>query len=136
MRADRKVSVEHKEKYTVDGETLGVLLRQLWLYTRLAPLGRLLLQEAFILLMASFTGTRPAFLVPRKRQHQTPKQRPSKVEFVSDLPQLAIYDHLPACLSYQDIELSLLANREENSTIPIAIIHFRNLKGKGPGHAG
>ena len=45
-------------------QDLGVLLRQLWLYTSLAPLGRQLVQMAFVLLCSSFTGTRPRILVP------------------------------------------------------------------------
>src|SRR5947209_20579603 len=45
-------------------QDLGVLLRQLWLYTRLAPLGRQLVQMAFVLLCCSFTGARPRILVP------------------------------------------------------------------------
>jgi hypothetical protein len=45
-------------------QDLGILLRQLWLYTRLTTLGRHLVPMAFVLLCSSFTGTRPRILVP------------------------------------------------------------------------
>ena len=64
LRADHSVGVRPKPKHTMSPQDLGVLLRQLWLYTRLAPLGRQLVQMAFVLLCCSFTGTRPRILVP------------------------------------------------------------------------
>ena len=87
-------------------QDLGVLLRQLWLYTRLAPLGRQLVQMAFVLLCSSFIGTRPRILVPpnfiittseeseeleaRQEAGQEPesseRRRKTRDDFQSDIP--------------------------------------------------
>jgi hypothetical protein len=43
----------------MSGQGLGILLRQLWLYTRLRRLGRFLVQTSWTLLGSSITGARP-----------------------------------------------------------------------------
>src|SRR4051794_299414 len=64
LLADHSGGVRPKLKHTMSPQDLRVLLRRLWLYTRLAPLGRQLVQMAFALLCCSFTGTGPRILVP------------------------------------------------------------------------
>jgi hypothetical protein len=109
-------------------QDLGVL-RQLWLYTRLAPLGRQLVQMAFVLLCYSFTRTRPRILVPpnsvaitledletrqeeRQEAELTKKRRKTLDDFQSYIPKYIQYDNLPPMLYYGDIDLFVIRNPE------------------------
>ena len=134
----------------MSAEDLGILLRQLWLYTALTPLGRLLLQEAFVLLASSFTGTRPRILVPpssiimpsekdgraEEREGEISRSRKRVDEFQSDIPKYVRYDDLPRTLCYGDIDLFVIRNPEEGSDVIVAVIDFRNLKGTEQGAEG
>ena len=154
LRADHGVSVRSKPKHTMSPEDLGVLLRQLWLYTGLAPLGRQILQMAFVLLCCSFTGTRPRILVPPASTDSTSpedseagkdaKEEPSLSkrdgesgdDFRSDIPRHIRYDELPRYLCYRDIDLFVIRNPEGDSDIVVAVVDFRNLKGTEQGTEG
>jgi hypothetical protein len=137
-----------KKKHTISAEDLGILL-QLWLYTALTPLGRLLLQEAFVLLASSFTGTRPRILVPpssitvpseqaggAEREGKTSRSHKRVDGFRSDIPKYIRYDDLPRVLCYGDIDLFVIRNPDGGSDVIVAVIDFRNLKGTEQGAEG
>ena len=137
-------------------QDLGVLLRQLWLYTSLAPLGRQLVQMAFVLLCSSFTGTRPRILVPPnsvittseeseeleagqeagQEPESSKRRRKTRDGFQSDIPQYIRYDDLPKTLCYRDIDLFVIRNPDGGSDIVVAVVDFRNLKGTEQGAEG
>jgi len=118
-------------------QDLGVLLRQLRLYTSLAPLGRQLVQMAFVLLCSSFSGTRPRILVPpnpiattseelearqEERQEAELAKRSRKIpDFQSDIPNYIRYDDLPTTLCYDDIDLFAIGNPEGGSDVVVAV---------------
>jgi Protein of unknown function (DUF3435) len=120
-------------------QDLGILLRQLWLYTSLYPLGRFLVQEAVVLLWSSITGTRPRVLVPPKAPAVTQemeegnnpvkKAGQARGHRQSDIPKFVRYDDLPKTVCYGDIELFVIRNPQGGSDIVVAVIDFRNLKG-------
>ena len=132
----------------MSAEDLGILLRQLWLYTALAPLGRQLLQEGFVLLECSFTGTRPRILVPPSSITEPLEKRSVKNEgrasrgrkradgFQSDIPKYVRYDDLPQALCYGDIDLFVIRNPDGGCDVIVAVIDFRNLKGTEQGSEG
>lgn len=131
---------------------LGILKRQLWLYTALAPLGRQLVQEGFTLLECSFTGTRPAILAPpssrtgplegydrpsAENEGRACKARKRADGFQSDIPRHDRYDDLPQALCYGDIDLFVIRNPDDGgSDVIAAVIDFRNLKGTEQGSEG
>ena len=134
-------------------QDLGVLLRQLWLYTRLAPLGRQLVQMAFVLLCCSFTGTRPRILMPpnsiattledleagqEERQEAELAKNSRKIldDFQSYIPKYIRYDDLPPALCYGDIDLFAIRNPKGASNVVVTMIDFRNLKGTDQGAEG
>ena len=118
-------------------QDLGVLLRQLWLYTSLAPLRRQLVQMAFVLLCSSFTGTRPRILVPPnsiittseeseelkagqeagQEPESSERRRKTRDDFQSDIPQYIRYDDLRKTLCYRDIDLFVIRNPDGGSDI-------------------
>jgi hypothetical protein len=121
------------------------------MYTALTPLGRLLLQEAFVLLGASITGTRPRILVPPssitmtleeagpqgENERKTSKGgRKPLGDFQSDIPKYVRYDDLPRSLCYGDIDLFVIRNPNGGSDVIVAVIDFRNLKGTEQGAEG
>jgi len=152
LRADHGVTVRPKIKHTMSPEGLGILLRQLWLYTRLKPLGRLLLQEAFLLLCSSITGTRPRILVPPRseataleelgtedgtmKSYGSKRRGEIQDDFQSDIPKYIRYDDLPTSLCYGDIDLFVIRNPDGGSDVIVAVIDFRNLKGTEQGAEG
>ena len=135
----------------MSAEDLGILLRQLWLYTALTPLGRLLLQQGFVLLASSFTGTRPRILVPpssiatplenigqrvAENEGKASRSRKRADGFQSDIPRYIRYDDLPRTLCYGDIDLFVIRNPDSGSDVIVAVIDFRNLKGTEQGSEG
>jgi hypothetical protein len=119
-------------------QDLSVLLRQLWLYTRLASLGRQPIQMAFILLCCSFTETRPRILVPpnsivttlkdleagqgeRQETELAKKCRKILDNFQSYIPKYIRYDDLPLALCYGDIDLFVIRNPEGGSDVIVTI---------------
>ena len=133
----------------MSAEALGLLLRQLCLYRRMTALGRVLVQEAFLLLCASFTGTRPRILVPpttatkgEEQQDGENEAKPSKRgrkglhDFQSDVPRYVRYDDLPKTLCYGDVDLFVIRNPAGGSDVIVAVIDFRNLKGTEQGADG
>jgi hypothetical protein len=56
--------------------------------------------------------------------------------FQSDLPKYVRYDPLPRTVCYGDVELFAIRNPEGGKDVIVAVIHFRNLKGREQGAAG
>ena len=153
LRADHGVAVRCKAKQTLSAESLGILLRQLWLYTRITVLGRLLLQESWVLLSSSITGTRSRVMVPPAYVLAASKKpvmedemmglppsskrwRRNRDDFQSDIPKYIRYDDLPPTLCYRDIDLFVIRNPQGGSDVPAAVVDFRNLKGTEQGAEG
>lgn len=134
----------------MSAEDLSILLRQLWLYTALTLLGRLLLQEGFVLLASSFTGTRPRILVPLSSIATPSESERAMAEnagkafrghkradgFQSDIPKYVRSDGLPRTLSYGDIDLFVIRNPDGGSDVIVAVIDIRNLKDTEQGSEG
>jgi hypothetical protein len=81
FRAKHEVLARHKEKHTMSEIVLGILLRQLWLYTKLPWLGCFLLQMSWTCRCSGFTGTRPRILMPpRSIVHSSGDTTPNESE--------------------------------------------------------
>jgi hypothetical protein len=144
FRADHKPNVQPKKKHTMSPEDLGILLRQIWVYGKLYPLGICLIYKSVTLLLCSITGTRPKVLFPPESSGDLPdapvnqRRKPKSAldEFRSDLPEYIRYDELPKSVCYRNIELFVIRNPEGGRDIPVAVINFRNLKGQDQGAEG
>ena len=144
--------MRQKEKHTLSAEDLGILMRQNWLYGRAYPLGIFLIYKSLTKLFCAITGTRPKVLFPAKptaateitaeegnpldvlalarRRGQPKKQSPS------DVPDYVRYDELPRTVCYGDVDLFVIRNPEGGKDVLVAVIDFRNLKGRQQGAEG
>jgi hypothetical protein len=144
--------VRQKEKYTLSAEDLAILMRQDWLYGRPYPLGIFLIYKSLTKLFCAITGTRPKILFPAKPTAATEtvvkegnpsdvltfarrRGRPKK-QSLSDVLDYVRYDELPRTVCYGDVDLFVIRNPEGGKDVLMAVIDFRNLKGRQQGAEG
>jgi hypothetical protein len=144
--------VRQKKKHTLSAEDLAILMRQDWLYGRPYPLGIFLIYKSLTKLFCTIIGTRPKVLFPAKPTAATEtaveegnpsdvltfarrRGRPKK-QSLSDIPDYVRYDELPRTVYYGDVDLFVIRNPEGGKDVLMAVIDFRNLKGRQQGAEG
>jgi hypothetical protein len=124
-------------------------MRQDWLYGRPYPLGIFLVYKSLTKLLCAITGTRPKVLFPAKPTAGTEttveegdpsdvltlarhRRRP-KIQSPSDVPDYVRYDEIPRTVCYGDVDHFIIRNPEGGKGVLVAVIDFRNLKGRQQG---